>query len=149
MLTGYFISILHNMWVIYALFSALFASATALLAKIGVKNIDSNLATAIRTTVVLILVWGIAFATKATHKIKEVSSYTLLFLVLSGIATGMSWLFYFKAIQSADISRAAPIDKLSVVFTIILGALILHEPVGLKTAIGGALIAAGAILIAL
>lgn len=105
------------MWKIYALLSALFAAPTAICAKVGVKDVDSNLATAIRTTVILFLTWGIVFASGHLQEVKSVSRYTRVFLVLSGISTGLSWLFYFKAIQIGDVSRVAPVDKLSVVLT--------------------------------
>ncbi len=135
------------MWIIYALLSALFASLTAICAKIGVKDIDSNLATAIRTTVILLLTWGIVFFSGHFSQVKTVPRYTWLFLILSGISTGLSWLFYFKAIQLGDVSRVAPVDKLSVVLTIILAFLLLKEPVSQKVIAGGILICAGSILI--
>lgn len=120
------------MWKIYALLSALFAALTAICAKVGVKDVDSNLATAIRTTVILFLTWGIVFASGHLQEVKSVSRYTWVFLVLSGISTGLSWLFYFKAIQIGDVSRVAPVDKLSVVLTIILAFILLKEPVSAK-----------------
>lgn len=134
------------MWKIYALLSALFAAMTAIFAKIGVKDIDSNLATAIRTSIILLLTWGIVFASGHLSDVKTVPRYTWIFLILSGIATGLSWLFYFKAIQLGDVSRVAPIDKLSVVFTILLAFLILKEPLTPKVITGGLLITAGAIV---
>lgn len=134
------------MWKVYALLSALFAALTAIFAKIGVKDIDYNLATAIRTSIILILTWGIVLASGHMTEIKTVPRYTWIFLVLSGIATGLSWLFYFKAIQIGDVSRVAPVDKLSVVFTIILSCLILREPLTAKVIVGGLLITAGAII---
>ena len=134
------------MWKVYALLSAMFAALTAIFAKIGVKDIDSNLATAIRTSIILILTWGIVLASGHMTEIKTVPRYTWIFLVLSGIATGLSWLFYFKAIQNGDVSRVAPVDKLSVVFTIILSCLILREPLTAKVIAGGLLITAGAII---
>ena len=134
------------MWKIYALLSALFASLTAIFAKVGVKDVDSNLATAIRTTVILMLTWGIVVASGHLQEVKSVPRYTWVFLILSGISTGLSWLFYFKAIQLGDVSRVAPIDKLSVVLTIILAFLLLREPVSLKVILGGLLICAGSIL---
>ena len=112
----------------------------------GVKNINSDLATAIRTSVILILTWGIVFFGKHQTEVRELGHHTWLFLILSGVATGLSWLFYFKAIQIGNVSRVAPIDKLSVVFTIILAFLFLHERVGLPVVIGAILIAAGSIL---
>lgn len=134
------------MWKVYALLSAMFAALTAIFAKIGVKDIDSNLATAIRTSIILILTCGIVLASGHMTEIKTVPRYTWIFLVLSGIATGLSWLFYFKAIQIGDVSRVAPVDKLSVVFTIILSCLILREPLTAKVIVGGLLITAGAII---
>lgn len=134
------------MWIIYALLSALFASLTAICAKIGVKDIDSNLATAIRTTVILLLTWGIVFFSGHLSQVKSVPRYTWLFLLLSGVATGLSWLFYFKAIQLGDVSRVAPVDKLSVVLTIILAFILLKEPVSPKVIAGGVLICAGSIM---
>ncbi len=134
------------MWKVYALLSAMFAALTAIFAKIGVKDIDSNLATAIRTSIILILTWGIVLASGHMTEIKTVPRYTWIFLVLSGIATGLSWLFYFKAIQIGDVSRVAPVDKLSVVFTIILSCLILREPLTAKVIVGGLLITTGAII---
>lgn len=134
------------MWKVYALLSALFAALTAIFAKIGVKDIDSNLATAIRTSIILILTWGIVLASGHMTEIKTVPRYTWIFLVISGVATGLSWLFYFKAIQIGDVSRVAPVDKLSVVFTIILSCLILRKPLTAKVIVGGLLITAGAII---
>lgn len=134
------------MWKVYALLSALFAAFTAIFAKIGVRGVDSNLATAIRTTIILFLTWGIVLASGHASEIKSVPRYTWIFLVLSGLATGLSWLFYFKAIQLGDVSRVQPIDKLSVVFTIILAFLILREPLTPKVIAGGLLITAGAIV---
>ena len=113
------------MWKYYALLSALFAALTAIFAKIGVKDINSNLATAIRTTFILILTWGIVMFSGRLDEIKEISRHTWCFLLLSGLATGLSWLFYFKALQVGDVSRVAPIDKLSVVITILLAFLLL------------------------
>lgn len=134
------------MWKVYALLSALFAALTAICDKVGVKDIDSNLATAIRTSVILLLTWGIVFATGHLSQVRSVPRYTWLFLVLSGISTGLSWLFYFKAIQLGDVSRVAPVDKLSVVLTIILAFLLLKEPVSPKVIAGGVLICSGSIL---
>lgn len=134
------------MWKFYALLSALFAALTAIFAKVGVRNIDSNMATAIRTTVVLFLTWGIVFFSKGIENIKGMTLNTWIFLLLSGVATGLSWLFYFKALQTGDVSRVAPIDKLSVVITILLAFFILKEPVSPKVIAGGVLITVGAIL---
>ena len=136
-------------WVFYALMSAIFAALTAILAKIGVANIDSNLATAIRTIVILIFAWGIVFWQGTLHKATQISQHSLIFLILSGIATGLSWLFYFRALQIGKASQVAPIDKLSLIFTIILAAVILKEKISLIIVIGGALMAIGAILVTL
>ena len=134
------------MWKLYALLSALFAALTAIFAKIGVKNINSDLATAIRTMVILIITWGIVLFGNRIGEIRNVDRHTWLFLLLSGIATGLSWLFYFKALQLGNASRVAPIDKLSVVITIILSYFLLNEPLNPKTIIGALLITAGSIV---
>ncbi len=136
----------HVMWKYYALLSAFFAALTAIFAKIGVKDIDSNLATAIRTAVIMAITWGIVFAAGRTGEIKNIGSHTWLFLLLSGAATGLSWLFYFKALQTGNVSRVAPIDKLSVVITICLSFLLLKEPVSAKVVAGAVLITAGSIV---
>lgn len=120
------------MWKYYALLSALFAALTAVFAKIGVKDVNSDLATVVRTSVVLLITWGIVFAGKHTAELKGIGGHAWLFLILSGIATGLSWLFYFKALQTGDVSRVAPIDKLSVVITICLSFLLLKEPVNAR-----------------
>lgn len=137
------------MWKVYALLSAVFASLTAIFAKIGVRDVDSNLATAIRVTFVLILTWGIVLFTGATQGIKNINANTLTFLLLSALATGLSWLFYFKALQLGDVSKVAPIDKLSVAITIFLAILFLGEPASLKTIAGGLLITAGSVVLLL
>ncbi len=134
------------MWKYYALLSALFAALTAIFAKIGVKDINSDLATAIRTLVILCITWGIVFAGNHNSEIRGVTWHTWLFLILSGAATGLSWLFYFKALQVGDVSRVAPIDKLSVVITICLSFLLLREPVSLKVIVGALLITGGSIV---
>ena len=134
------------MWKVYALLSALFAALTAIFAKMGVKDVNSDLATAIRTSVILILTWDIVLFGQHVSEIRDVSKNTWLFLILSGVATGLSWLFYFKAIQLGDVSRVAAIDKLSVVITIILAFIFLHEQVNLRVIIGALLITAGSIL---
>lgn len=135
------------MWQVYAILSAIFAALTAIFAKIGVSNINSNLATAIRTLVILFITWAIAFATVPLRDIKDISRQSLLFLILSGLATGFSWLFYFKALQVGDASKVAPVDKLSVVFTIILAFVLLGEPVSSKVIVGGLLILAGSLVL--
>jgi len=131
------------MWWIYALLSALFASLTAIFAKVGVQNVNSNLATAIRTIVILIIAWAIVFARGEAKQLTDVSKQNWLFLIISGIATGLSWIFYFKALQVGKVSQVAPVDKLSVALTIILAAIFLHESISLKIAIGSLLIIAG------
>lgn len=134
------------MWKIYALLSAVFAALTAICAKVGVKDINADLATAIRTTVVLVLTWGIALFGSNLGDVRLVSRHTWLFLLLSGVATGLSWLFYFKALQLGDVSRVAPVDKLSVVITLVLAFGLLHEQVSGKVVVGALLITAGSIL---
>ena len=135
------------MWVVFALLSAFFASLTAILAKVGVKGVDSNLATAIRTTVILVLTYGVVLSSGVLKDIRLISRTSLLFLVLSGLATGLSWLFYFKALQLGSVSKVAPIDKLSVALTILLSILILHEQAEPKVILGGLLIVAGSLVI--
>jgi transporter family protein len=136
-------------WITWALLSALFAGITAILAKVGVENVDTNLATAIRTTVVLVIAWAIAFVAAPSGSFSMPGRRTLLFLALSGVATGLSWLCYFRALQLGEASRVAPVDKLSVVFVIALAAIFLGERVTLQVAIGGALIVAGSVVLAL
>ena len=136
-------------WLLYAFLSAIFAALTAILAKIGVKDVNSNLATAIRTIVILIFAWGIVFFQGVHKQLGNISRYSLIFLVLSGIATGMSWLFYFRALQLGEASKVSPIDKLSLVFTIILAAVILKEKVTIPILLGAILMSAGAIVIGL
>ncbi len=135
-------------WMIWAFLSAIFAGATAILAKIGVAAVNSNLATAIRTSFVLVFAWAIAAATTRPFHITGIPNRTWLFLALSGIATGLSWLCYFRALQLGPASRVAPIDKLSVVFVLAFAALFLGEPLTLRTVLGGVLIAAGALVLA-
>ena len=136
------------MWLTYAFLSALFAALTAILAKIGIKDVDSNLATAIRTVVILIFAVGIVLFQGSYKQLSAVSRYTFIFLILSGIATGLSWLFYFRALQLGEASRVAPIDKLSLVFTIILAFVILKEKITFSVILGSILMTAGAIIIA-
>ncbi len=137
------------MWIVYALLSAVFAAFTSILAKIGIENINSNLATAIRTVVVLVLAWAMVFITGAQSGIREISRRSLLFLVLSGLATGLSWLCYYKAVQMGEVSKVAPIDKFSIVLTLVLAFLILKEPITWKALVGGALITAGTFVLIL
>lgn len=134
------------MWKYYALLSAFFAALTAIFSKIGVKDINSDLATAIRTLVILFITWGIVLFGNHWNGIKNVAGHTWLFLILSGVATGLSWLFYFKALQTGDVSRVASIDKLSVVITICLSFLLLKEPVNARVIIGALLITCGSIV---
>lgn len=133
-------------WWMYALASAIAASATAILAKIGITGVPSNLATAIRTAVVLVFAWGIVFATREHQVLRDLKGRSVLFLVLSGLGTGVSWLAYFKALQMAPASRVAPIDKLSLALTIVLAAVVLGEPISWKVGLGTALMVAGALL---
>jgi len=137
------------MWWIYALLSAFFASLTAIFAKVGVKDIDSDLATAIRTTVIFLLVWGIALFKGVIPNIQNLQKQTWLFLLLSGCATGLSWLFYFKALQIGKVSQVAPVDKLSVALTIILSVVFLGEIVTWKVAAGAGLIITGTLVLIL
>lgn len=136
-------------WLFWALLSAVFAGATAILAKIGIAGVDSNLATAVRTTVVLVFAWGVALATGPAQAVLNLSKRTWLFLMLSGLATGLSWLCYFRALQLGPASKVAPIDKLSVAFVLVFAALFLREPLTIRTGVGGSLIVAGAIVLAL
>lgn len=135
------------MWKFYALLSALFAALTAVFAKMGVRGVDSNLAMAIRTTVILFIAWGVVFLLGGQGQMRELSRRTFFFLALSGGTTGLSWLFYFKALQSGPVSKVAPIDKLSVAMAMLLAFLILGETPDMKTVIGGLLIVAGSIVI--
>lgn len=134
------------MWKYYALLSALFAALTAVFAKIGVRGINSDLATAVRTVIILLITWGIVLCKRQVGEIKDISGYTWLFLILSGVATGLSWLFYFKALQTGDVSRVAPIDKLSVVITILLSFVFLKEPVSWRVVVGALFITCGSII---
>lgn len=136
------------MWLVYALLSALFASLTAIFAKLGVANVNSNLATGIRTIIVLIMIWCIIMARGEEKGISSLSKQNLLFLVISGIATGLSWIFYFKAIQIGSVSQVAAVDKLSVALTICIAVLFLGEPLSLKTFTGASLIILGTVILA-
>lgn len=142
-------SIFKEQWLIYAVLSAVFAALTSIFAKIGISGIDSNLATAIRTCVVLVLAWVIVLYTGKAGGIGSISGKGWIFLVLSGAATGMSWLFYYKALQMGPASKVAPIDKFSVVLTVIMAFVFLGEKPDVKTIAGAALIAAGTLLLAL
>ena len=131
------------MWAVYAIGSAVFAALTSILAKIGIGGVNSNLATAIRTIVVLALAWGMVFITGVRYGIAAISKRSMIFLILSGIATGLSWLCYFKAIQIGEVAKVVPIDKFSIVLTLILAFVALGEPVTNKAVIGGILITIG------
>lgn len=137
------------MWWLYALLSALFASLTAIFAKIGISGVNSNLATAIRTIIILLVAWGIVLARGETKGMANLSKHNLFFLVVSGLATGLSWIFYFKALQIGKVSQVAPVDKLSVALTIVLSVIFLGEALTIKTAIGAFLIIAGTIVLIL
>jgi len=134
------------MWFILALLSAIFAALTSILAKVGIEGVNSNLATAVRTVVVVVMAWGMVFLTNAQGGITEISRRSWLFLVLSGLATGASWLCYYKALQLGDASKVVPIDKLSVVITLILAFLFLHEQFTAKSLIGCILIGIGTLV---
>ncbi len=136
-------------WILWALLSALFAAATAILAKIGVAHVDSNLATAVRTTVVVVFAWIIAVALGKHNEFRDLDGRTLLFLTLSGLATGLSWLCYFRALQLGPASRVAPLDKLSVVLVLVFAAIFLGEKLSPLAILGGLLITAGAIVMTL
>lgn len=137
------------MWVIFAILSAVFAALTSILAKIGIEGVNSNLATAVRTFVVLILAWGIVYITGAHRQIPNISQKSWIFLTLSGIATGASWLFYYKALQIGQASKVVPIDKFSVVITIVMAYFILGEALTAKVIAGGVLITIGTLLMIL
>ncbi len=137
------------MWFIFALMSAVFAALTSILAKIGIEGVNSNLATAIRTVVVVVMAWGMVFLTSAQSGISEISKKSWLFLILSGLATGASWLCYYKALQVGEASKVVPIDKLSVVITLVLAFVFLHEQFTAKSMIGCVLIGAVTLLMVL
>jgi len=137
------------MWLILALLSAVFAALTSILAKIGIEGVNSNLATAIRTAVVVVMAWGMVFLTDAQHGLSGISQKSWVFLILSGLATGASWLCYYRALQLGEASRVVPIDKLSVVITLVLAFVFLHEKVTAKSLAGCVLIGAGTLLMVL
>lgn len=137
------------MWLVFALLSAVFAALTSILAKVGIDGVNSNLATAIRTMVVVVMAWGMVFLTHAQSGISEISKKSWLFLILSGLATGASWLCYYRALQIGSASKVVPIDKLSVVITLILAFVFLHEDFTMKSAAGCVLIGAGTLLMVL
>lgn len=135
------------MWWTYALFAAFFAALTAIFAKIGIKGVDTDLATAIRTVVILILAWGIAFFRGGTSTMYSLTKQNIIFLCLSGVATGLSWIFYFKALQLGKVSQVAPVDKMSVAFALILSFIFLGEPMTIKTIVGAVLIIGGTLVL--
>ena len=137
------------MWAVYAVLSSVFAALTSILAKVGIDGVNSTLATAIRTLVVVVMSWGMVFLTNAQGGIAEISRKSWLFLILSGLATGVSWLCYYRALQLGQASKVVPIDKLSVVITLILAWVFLHEQFNMKSLIGAALIAAGTLVMVL
>ena len=137
------------MWLVFALLSAIFAALTSILAKIGIEGVNSNLATAVRTVVVVLLAWGMVFITNTQGGLADISKKSWIFLILSGLATGISWLCYYKALQIGDVSKVVPIDKLSIVITIILAVVFLHEAFTVKSIIGCLLITAGTLLMVL
>lgn len=137
------------MWFVYALLSAIFAAAMSILAKVGIEGVNSNLATAIRTVVVILMAWGMVFVTNSQGGIADISKKSWLFLILSGLATGASWLCYYKALQIGEASKVVPIDKLSVVITLVLAFIFLHEKFTVKSLAGCVLIGIGTILMVL
>ena len=137
------------MWLVPALLSALFAALTSILAKVGIEGVNSNLATAIRTAVVLAMSWGMVFLTNAQGGLSSITQKSWVFLILSGLSTGASWLCYYKALQMGDVSKVVPIDKLSVVFTLVLAFVFLHEQFTVKSVIGTLLLAAGTLVMVL
>ena len=137
------------MWMLFAILSAVFAALTSILAKVGIEGVNSNLATAIRTVVVVLMAWGMVFLTNAQSGLGEISRKSWLFLILSGLATGASWLFYYRALQIGEASKVVPIDKLSVVITLVLAFVFLHEQVTPKSLLGCVLIGAGTLLMVL
>lgn len=137
------------MWFVFALLSAIFAALTSILAKVGIDGVNSNLATAIRTVVVVAMAWGMVFLTNAQGGIASISKKSWLFLILSGLATGASWLCYYKALQIGDASKVVPIDKLSVVITLVLAFVFLHEDFTTKSLVGAVLITAGTLIMVL
>lgn len=137
------------MWYVFAILSAVFAALTSILAKKGIEGVNSNLATAIRTVVVVVMAWVIVFATHAQSQIAEISRKSWIFLILSGLATGASWLCYYRALQLGEVSKVVPIDKMSVVITLVLAFVFLHEMFTAKAAVGAVLITAGTLIMVL
>ncbi|MCI8268622.1 MAG: EamA family transporter [Lachnospiraceae bacterium] len=137
------------MWFLFAILSALFAALTSILAKIGIEGVNSNLATAIRTVVVIVMSWGMVFLTNAQNGIMEIGKKSWIFLILSGLATGASWLCYYRALQIGEASKVVPVDKMSIVITLLLAFIFLHEPFTVKSLIGCILIGAGTLFMVL
>lgn len=137
------------MWIVFAVLSAVFAALTSILAKIGIDNVNSNLATAVRTVVVVAMAWIMVFLTHSQRELPEISRKSWVFLILSGLATGASWLCYYRALQLGEVSKVVPIDKLSVVFTLVLAFVFLHEEFTVKSLIGCILIGAGTLVMVL
>jgi len=137
------------MWIVYALLAAIFAGATSILAKLGLEGVNANLGTAIRTVVVLVMAWGIVFMTGVQRGIPDITPRSWLFLVLSGLATGASWLFFFRALQIGEASRVVPVDKISVVITMVMAFVFLGETVDAKAIVGGVLITIGTLVLVL
>ena len=137
------------MWLVFAILSAVFAALTSILAKVGISDVNSTLATAIRTVVVLAMSWGMVFLTKVQGGISEISRRSWIFLILSGLATGASWICYFKALQLGEVSKVAPIDKMSIVITLVLAFVFLHEQFTAKSLIGAILLTAGTLVMVL
>lgn len=137
------------MWLVFAILSAVFAALTSILAKVGISDVNSTLATAIRTVVVLAMSWGMVFLTKVQGGISEISRRSWIFLILSGLATGASWLFYYRALQLGEVSKVAPIDKMSIVITLVLAFVFLHEQFTVKSLIGAILLTAGTLVMVL
>ena len=138
-----------GMWMIFAILSAVFAALVSILAKVGIEGVDSNLATAVRTVVVVAMAWGMVFLTHAQSGLSEISRRSWIFLILSGLSTGVSWLCYYKALQIGEASKVVPIDKLSVVITLVLAFVFLHEEFTMKSLIGCILIGAGTLIMVL
>ena len=137
------------MWFLFAILSAIFAALTSILAKVGIEGVNSNLATAIRTVVVVVMAWGMVFLTHAQSGLSQISKKSWIFLILSGLATGASWLCYYRALQIGDASKVVPVDKLSVVITLVLAFVFLHEQFSAKSVIGCILIGAGTLVMVL
>ena len=135
-------------WFLYALLSALFAAATAILAKVGIKGVDPDLATAVRTGIILFIAWGIVFARGKAAEVTSLSRHALIFLALSGVATGLSWIFYFRALQSGKVTQVAPVDKASLALALLFAMFFLGEALTVKTALGAGLILAGTLVLA-